>query len=67
MNVVFPTTQNSVVQFQGDTPSVLGSNLEELLRHVTSLRQDGVEMVLTIFKTLCKLGGHSDEKPVSSC
>lgn len=54
------STEDFHLQFQGDTPSALGSSFDELMRHVNSLREDTVEMVLTIFRTLCKLGGQAE-------
>jgi hypothetical protein len=44
----------------GDAPHIMGSNLEELMRHVTALRAEGVEVTLTILRTLCVLGGAED-------
>lgn len=52
-----------VLQFQGDTPSALGSQFDELMRHVNSLRNDTIEMVLTILRTLCKIGGQAQSSP----
>lgn len=52
-----------VLQFQGDTPSALGSHFDELMRHVNSLRNDTIEMVLTILRTLCKIGGQAQSTP----
>jgi hypothetical protein len=49
------------VQFQGDTPSVVGSGLDEMFRHVPALKADGIEVILNIFRTLIKLGDHADE------
>lgn len=49
------------LQFQGDTPSALGSNFDELMRHVNSLRNDTLDMVLTIFRKLCEIGGQTDK------
>ena len=42
---------------QNDTPSVVGSGLDELLRHVRTLKPDGVQLIITILHRLCKLGG----------
>jgi hypothetical protein len=36
---------------------VLGTGLDELLRHVTALRPAGLQLVLSIFRTLARLGG----------
>ena len=43
--------------WQGDTPSVLGAGLDELMRHAVPLKKDGVETVIAIFQRLCVLGG----------
>ena len=47
-------------QWQGDTPSILGSGLDELMRHVAGLRSDGITVVLHILRRLCLLGGLAD-------
>lgn len=36
---------------------MLGSSLDELLRHVPRLRQEGVDVALQILRRLCLLGG----------
>ena len=36
---------------------MLGSSLDELLRHVPRLRQEGVDVALHILRRLCILGG----------
>jgi E3 ubiquitin-protein ligase HUWE1 len=41
----------------GDFPSILGSALEELFRLVTSLRPDGLGVVISALQALCALGG----------
>lgn len=53
---VNPKHPSARAQFQGDTPSVLGTGLDELFRHVASLRPAGLAVVLRIFRTLCHLG-----------
>ncbi len=52
-----------VRQFQGDTPSALGSQFDELMRHVSPLRNDSMEMVRKILCTLCKIGGQTQNSP----
>lgn len=47
------------MQFQGELPSVLGGNLDELMRHVGSLRSQVLEVVIKIYSTLCELGSSS--------
>lgn len=54
------TSKKYLKALQGDTPSVLGAGLDELLRHVTSLRKNGVSMILQVFRTLCAEGGKSN-------
>jgi len=49
-------------QWQGDTPSILGSGLDELMRHVAGLRSDGITVVLHILRRLCLLGGLADAR-----
>ena len=51
------TSRKYLKALQGDTPSVLGAGLDELLRHVTSLRKNGVSMILEVFRVLCAEGG----------
>lgn len=46
-----------------DSPNTLGSNLEELMRHVTALAPEGVDVLMTILRTLCVLGGIEDPVP----
>ncbi len=41
----------------GETPGVLGAGLEELFRFVPSLRPEGVDVVVNIFRAICILGG----------
>jgi Domain of Unknown Function (DUF913) len=40
-----------------DTPSAIGAGLDELLRHVPTLRREGVNTVFAIFRRLCIIGG----------
>lgn len=42
---------------QGETPTVLGAGLDELMRHVPSLRQDGVAVVLKLLRKVGAMGG----------
>ncbi len=51
--------QDDVLQFQGELPSVLGSSLDELMRHVGSLRTQVLEVAISIFDKLCQLGSTS--------
>ena len=57
-----------VLQLQGELPSVLGTSLDELLRHVGSLRSQVLQVVVSIFDKLCELGStspHSALEPSS--
>ncbi|XP_057529454.1 E3 ubiquitin-protein ligase UPL1 [Amaranthus tricolor] len=49
----------------GDTPGSLSSGLDELMRHATSLRGSGVDMLIEILNTILKLGS-ADEASTSS-
>lgn len=66
------TSKAYVKALQGDTPPALGAGLDELLRHVSSLRKEGADMMVNILRRLCQMGGgltqlsclpcHSDKK-----
>ena len=51
------TSKAYIKALQGDTPQALGAGLDELLRHVGTLRKEGVEMIVDILKQLCEMGG----------
>lgn len=38
---------------------MLGTSLDELMRHVGSLRAQALDVVISIFKRLCELGSTS--------
>lgn len=40
-----------------ETPAILGSGFEELFRFVPSLRTEGIDAIVAVFKALCILGG----------
>ncbi|XP_074367519.1 E3 ubiquitin-protein ligase UPL1-like isoform X2 [Apium graveolens] len=44
----------------GDTPGSLSSGLDELMRHASSLRVPGVEMLIEIMNAIAKLGSSSE-------
>ncbi|WOH00170.1 hypothetical protein DCAR_0519528 [Daucus carota subsp. sativus] len=44
----------------GDTPGSLSSGLDELMRHASSLRVPGVEMLIEILNAIAKLGSSSE-------
>ncbi|KAL1366395.1 hypothetical protein HN51_014224 [Arachis hypogaea] len=48
----------------GDTPASLSSGLDELMRHASSLRGPGVDMLIEILETISKVGSGADS---SSC
>ncbi|MFS7928960.1 putative HECT domain, ubiquitin interacting, UBA-like superfamily, armadillo-like helical [Helianthus anomalus] len=50
------TSRNYLRALMGDTPSSLSSGLDELMRHASSLRVHGVDMLIEILKTIEKLG-----------
>lgn len=51
------TSKAYIKALQADTPQALGAGLDELLRHVGTLRKEGVEMTVDILKQLCEIGG----------
>ena len=51
------TSKAYIKALQGDTPPALGAGLDELLRHVSSLRKEGVDMMVGILRRLCEMGG----------
>ena len=51
------TSKAYIKALQGDTPPALGAGLDELLRHVGTLRKEGVEMIVDVLKRLCEMGG----------
>ena len=51
------TSKAYIKALQGDTPPALGAGLDELLRHVSSLRKEGVQMIVDILRSLCEMGG----------
>ncbi|XP_031403999.1 E3 ubiquitin-protein ligase UPL1-like isoform X2 [Punica granatum] len=50
----------------GDTPGTLSSGLDELLRHASSLRGSGVEMLLEILNTISNIGSAGETTNLSS-
>lgn len=47
----------------GDTPGSLSSGLDELMRHASTLRGPGVDMLIEILNTILKLGSADDSSP----
>ncbi|MCO5577516.1 hypothetical protein L7F22_031347 [Adiantum nelumboides] len=49
-----------------ETPSLLASGLDELMRHAPALRVDGVEACIAILDTISVIGGAGDRIPAFS-
>lgn len=60
------TSKTYTKALQGDTPPALGAGLDELLRHVSSLRKEGVDMMISILRRLCEMGGESADELMAS-
>ncbi|PWA88758.1 HECT domain-containing protein [Artemisia annua] len=54
------TSRNYLRALMGDTPSSLSSGLDELMRHNSSLRGHGVDILIEILKAIEKLGSGSE-------
>lgn len=50
----------------GDTPGSLSSGLDELMRHASSLRGPGVDMVIEILNVIIKVGSGADSSCLST-
>ncbi|XP_043690385.1 E3 ubiquitin-protein ligase UPL1-like isoform X2 [Telopea speciosissima] len=50
------TSRTYLRALTGDTPGSLSSGLDELMRHASSLRGPGVEMLMEILNTIMKIG-----------
>eukprot|EP00850_Spirogloea_muscicola_P012629 SM000082S22871 [mRNA] locus=s82:404008:421363:+ [translate_table: standard] len=57
------TNKQYMRALSGETPSVLGAGLEELMRHVPNLRPNGIDMSLDILRTISSIGGAMPEEP----
>ncbi|XP_022716730.1 E3 ubiquitin-protein ligase UPL1-like isoform X2 [Durio zibethinus] len=57
------TSRTYLRSLTGDTPGSLSSGLDELMRHASSLRAPGVDMVIEILNVILKIGSGVD----SSC
>eukprot|EP00850_Spirogloea_muscicola_P009963 SM000057S18393 [mRNA] locus=s57:350840:368215:- [translate_table: standard] len=57
------TNKQYMRALSGETPSVLGAGLEELMRHVPNLRPSGIDMSLDILRTISSIGGATPEEP----
>ncbi|WJX46837.1 E3 ubiquitin-protein ligase upl1 [Trifolium repens] len=59
------TSRTYLRALTGDTPASLSSGLDELMRHASSLRGPGVDMLVEILETISKIGSAMD--PSSLC
>ncbi|XP_028759255.1 E3 ubiquitin-protein ligase UPL1 [Neltuma alba] len=55
------TSRTYMRALTGDTPASLSSGLDELMRHNSSLRGPGVDMLVEILETISKIGYGADE------
>ncbi|KAB2044499.1 hypothetical protein ES319_D01G095000v1 [Gossypium barbadense] len=54
------TSRTYVRSLTGDTPTSLSSGLDELMRHASSLRAPGVDMVIEILNVILRIGTGAD-------
>ncbi|KAK9005222.1 hypothetical protein V6N11_042666 [Hibiscus sabdariffa] len=54
------TSRTYLRSLTGDTPASLSSGLDELMRHATSLRAPGVDMVIEILNVILRIGSGAD-------
>lgn len=59
------TSRTYMRALTGDTPASLSSGLDELMRHASSLRGPGVDMLIEILENISKIGSGADD-PCSS-
>ncbi|XP_061367762.1 E3 ubiquitin-protein ligase UPL1-like [Gastrolobium bilobum] len=59
------TSRTYLRALAGDTPASLSGGLDELMRHASSLRGSGVDMLVEILETISKIGSAVD--PSSAC
>eukprot|EP00951_Prasinocladus_malaysianus_P000683 scaffold4915_cov42-Prasinocladus_malaysianus.AAC.1 len=57
------TTRKYQKALQGESATVLGAGLDELLRHVPTLRTEGIEVLLEVLRRLLELGGATVPDP----
>ncbi|GAB4845935.1 E3 ubiquitin-protein ligase upl1 [Ancistrocladus abbreviatus] len=50
------TSRTHLRALSGDTPGLLSSGLDELMRHASALRGPGVEMLIEILNTILRIG-----------
>lgn len=51
------TSKKYLKALSGDTASILGAGIDELLRHVPALKDEGIDVVIAISQAICILGG----------
>ncbi|GLT57481.1 hypothetical protein SLA2020_304490 [Shorea laevis] len=60
------TSRTYLHALNGDTPGSLSSSLDELMRHASSLRGAGVDMVIEILNAILKIGSGLDTSTLST-
>ncbi|GKV44584.1 hypothetical protein SLEP1_g51748 [Rubroshorea leprosula] len=60
------TSRTYLRALNGDTPGFLSSSLDELMRHASSLRGAGVDMVIEILNEILKIGSGLDTCTLST-
>ena len=60
------TSRTYLRALTSDTPGSLSSGLDELMRHASSLRGPGVDMLIEILNTISKIGSVAEAPPSSS-
>lgn len=61
------TSRSYLKALRGDTTGALSSGLDELMRHASSLRSSGVDMVIEILNTLSKIGCGGGSNSSAEC
>ncbi|KAK1274353.1 E3 ubiquitin-protein ligase UPL1 [Acorus gramineus] len=59
------TSRTYLRALSGDTPGSLSTGLDELMRHASSLRGLGVDMLIEILNTILKIGSEAEPFPSS--
>ncbi|XP_068637077.1 E3 ubiquitin-protein ligase UPL1-like isoform X2 [Aristolochia californica] len=60
------TSRTYLRALMGDTPGSLSTGLDELMRHASSLRGPGVDMLIEILQTISKIGTCIEAPPSST-
>ncbi|CAA2959517.1 E3 ubiquitin- ligase UPL1 isoform X1 [Olea europaea subsp. europaea] len=60
------TSKTYLRALTGDTPGSLSSGLDELMRHASSLRGPGVDMLIEILNSIAKIGSGLESTPPST-